>query len=154
VHAHTHTHTILFRWAEICPNNFLLKNFQIYLYALSSVLYLYSSLFCKLFLSNSYINTSYWCKISVLPIKLHCSSDQNTISKARVCTMCSDLVPNLSSFPSVRAQYYFSTFLYICKRDKLTDNYCGCTLIIGNSHQNLQFSNRITYNTNFIHIHT
>jgi len=38
--------------------------------------------------------------------------------------------------------------------DKLTDNYCGCTLIIGNSQQNLQFSNRITYNTNFIHIHT
>jgi len=27
-----HTHTILFKWAEIHPNNFLLKNFQIYLY--------------------------------------------------------------------------------------------------------------------------
>ena len=32
VRARTHTHTILFKWAEIHPNNFLLKNFQIYLY--------------------------------------------------------------------------------------------------------------------------
>jgi hypothetical protein len=47
---------------------------------LPSVLY---HLFCKLCPSNYYINISYWCKIIVLPIQLHYSSDQDNISKAR-----------------------------------------------------------------------
>jgi len=32
--------------------------------------------------------------------------------QSKVCMTCSDLVPNLSSFPSVTTQYYFSKFLY------------------------------------------